>query len=270
MSLNFVFTIDGDWDEYFYTRLGDEERKPKTDQLIVLIEREMALAKIINGKFIHFVHTSPLVRDFFLKPEFIKLWKKLEASGGEVGVHCHEEELYKAWHYNDQARMEQTINFLFTGLSMAGLSPRSYRGGFMTFSPKIIPILEQNGIFLDFSCEPDRHLITNGQLVSDWQGAPSNIYRMAYKDHRRVGKASVFEVPLGIYIERQSLFSIWQKARELKKQPGTTIVSVLAHTYDFTSFKMQVKIKLALLILKRYGKFIDTVQTLEKIKEIGL
>ncbi|MBU0502236.1 MAG: hypothetical protein ABIH69_05240 [bacterium] len=270
MSLNFVFTIDGDWDEYFYSQRSEIERRPKKDQLIILIEREMALAKVIDGKFIHFVHTSPLVRDFFLQPEFIKLWQKLEKSGGEVGVHCHEEELYQAWHYDDQARMESAIGFLFNGLTEAGLTPRSYRGGFMTFSPKIIPILEEHGIFLDFSCEPGRNLIKNDQLISNWQGAASNVYRLSYDDHRQVGKSRVFEVPLGIYIERQSLFSIWQKARLLFKQSGTTIVSVLAHTYDFTSMKMRLKIKLALLILKRYGKFVDTAQTLNKIKEQGL
>jgi len=270
MSLFFVFTIDGDWDEYFATKRSEQERQPKHDQLISLIEDEIDLAGMINGKFIHFVHTSPLVRDFFLKPDFIQLWKKIEATGGEVGVHCHEEELYKAWHYDNQARMEKTINFLYEGLTSAGLTPKSYRGGFMTFSHKTIPILEENGIFLDYSCAPGRHMIKNDALVSDWRNAPTNVYRISYDDKTKIGDSRVFEIPLGIYIEQQSLLSIWRKLRQLKKNKGTTIVSVLAHTYDFPNWKMCLKIKLALLLCKKYGKFIDSSEALQKIKELGL
>jgi len=264
--LYFVFTIDGDWDEYFYSKLSPEERTPQKAELISLVKEEIKLAKIIKGKQIHFVHSSPIVRDFFLQPEFVSLWKKMEATGGEIGVHCHEEELYKAWHFDDQAKMEKTINFLFNGLTSLGLSPKSYRGGFMTFSAKTIPILEENGIFLDFSCDPGRHMIKNNALVSDWRGAPTNYYRLSYQDHRRPGDSRVFEIPLGIYIEQQSLFSIWKKARQLKNQAGTQIVSVLAHTYDYKSWSMKLKIKLALLILKKYGKFVNGQEALAMIK----
>ncbi len=263
--LYFVFTVDGDWEEYFYARLPEEERRPKTAQLISLIEAEMKLVRMIGGKFIHFVHSSPLVRDFFLKADFIDLWKKIESAGGEVGVHCHEEELYRAWHYDDQARMERAINFLYEGLTKNGLSPRAYRGGYMTFSSRIIPILEENGIFLDFSCDPDRQRVKSNCVVSDWRGAPANFYRLSYDDHRKVGNSRVFEIPLGIYIEQQSLLSIWRKAGRLKRQEGTTVVSVLAHTYDFGSWKMRLKMKLALLILKRYGMFINAKEALEKV-----
>ncbi|MFC1511425.1 hypothetical protein ACFL5U_03470 [Candidatus Margulisiibacteriota bacterium] len=250
MSLYFVFTIDGDWDEYFCHELPEQKRKPEKRLLLTLINRELETASLVNGKVIHFVHTSPLARDFFLQPEFIAKWQEMKKKGGDVGVHCHEEELYKAWHFDDQEKMQTSVSFLTKELNKAGLNPIAYRGGFMTFSPKLIPILEQNGLFLDFSCESGRHLEYNNVLVSDWQGAPTNFYRLDYNDHRKVGQSKVFEVPLGIYIERQSLWQIWQKARELKKKNEVTVVSVMAHTYDFTSFKMRLKIKLALLILK--------------------
>lgn len=267
MNLYFVFTIDGDWDEYFNTKLSDEQRKPQQDQLLALIKQEIDLAaNFLNGKFIHFVHTSPLVKNSFLQPEFISLWKETEAGGGEVGIHCHEEDLYQTWHYDNQERMEKTIGFEVDELNKNGLSPRSYRGGFMTFSPKIIPILEENGIFLDFSCEPGRHLKYGDSLVSDWRGAPDNFYRLSYDDHRKPGNSKVFEIPLGIYIERQSLWSIWQTARKLTKKNELQILSVMAHTYDFVSWKMRLKIKLALLILRKYGKFIGTAEALEMIK----
>ena len=266
MSLYFVFTIDGDWDEYFETKLPESKRKPDKKCLLTLIDRQISLAaRVLNGRVLHFIHTSPLVRDFFLQPEFISQWKKMEEKGGSVGVHCHEEDLYRAWFYDDAARMEKSIGFLTDKLVENGLFPKAFRGGFMTFSKKTIPILEQNGIFMDFSCEPGRHLSYNDVLVSDWRAAPNNVYRMAYDDHRKAGDSRVFEIPLGIYIERQSLWQIWRAARRLKKKEGVKILSVLAHTYDFTSFKMRVKLKLALLILRKYGRFINAEECLKLV-----
>jgi len=267
MSLYFVFTIDGDWDEYFYTKLPVEKRKPNKKKLVSMICKEIVLAsQVLNGKFIHFVHTSPLVRDFFVQPGFMYLWKELEQRGGDVGVHCHEEELYSAWFFDDETRMARTIAYLATSLRNNGLTVSAYRGGFMTFSSKTIPILEKNQIFIDFSCEPGRHLLHKDILISDWRGAPDHFYRLSYQDHRKEGDSNVFEIPLGIYIEKQSLLSIWKKARLLHSQKGIQVFSVLAHTYDFTSIRMRLKIKLALLILRRYGKFINMKELLEILR----
>lgn len=270
MPANFVFTIDGDWDEYFSTGLGEAGRRPSLERELPLVEAELRMAAAVGGKFVHFVHTSPLTRDFFLRPEFIAVWKRAEASGGEVGVHCHEEDLYSAWHYGDRARMAPAIGDLVRGLRAAGLSPISYRGGFMAFGPAVIPLLEENGLPLDFSCDPGRHLVTNGALVSDWRGAPSNAYRMDRSDHRRPGDSRVFEIPLAIYIERQSLWAIWKKCRELASSDGDTLVTVLAHTYDFSSLKMRLKIRAALEICKHFGTFLNPAEALKKIKELGL
>lgn len=270
MALNFVFTIDGDWDEYFYPRLAEEERKPVLARILPLIRAEMEMAASVGGKFVHFAHTSPLVRDFFLRPELIAVWKQVEASGGEVGVHCHEEELYKAWHYADPARMAPVIEGMARGLREAGLSPAAYRGGFMTFSPSVIPLLERNGLLVDYSCDPGRYLVKNGQLVSDWRDAPDNFYRLDYQDHRKPGGSRVCEVPLGVYIEQQSLLHIWKTCRRLGRRGGETVVAVLAHTYDFASWKMRLKIRAALAICKMYGRFIGTREVLEKVREAGI
>ncbi|MDT8286774.1 MAG: hypothetical protein RQ748_06665 [Elusimicrobiales bacterium] len=270
MGINFVFTIDGDWDEYFSTRLGEAGRRPSLERELPLVAAELDMAAAVGGRFVHFVHTSPLTRDFFLRPEFTALWKRAEASGGEVGVHCHEEDLYSAWHYADPSRMEPAIGDLVRGLRAAGLAPISYRGGFMAFGPAVIPLLEANGLPLDFSCAPDRHLVTNGALVSDWRGAPANVYRMDRSDHRKRGDSAVFEIPLGIYIERQSLWTIWKRCRELAAAKEEVIVTVLAHTYDFSSWKMKLKIRAALEICKAYGTFVNPAEALKKIKELGL
>jgi hypothetical protein len=270
MGLNFVFTIDGDWDEYFYTKLSEERRRPALDRVLSLIRAEEEMAEAVGGKFVHFAHTSPLVRDFFLRPELIAAWKRLEASGAEVGVHCHEEELYTAWHYADPARMGPVIAGLARGLREAGLSPVAYRGGFMAFGPAVIPLLEANGLPLDYSCDPGRYLVKNEQVVSDWRGAPDNFYRLDYQDHRKPGSSRVCEVPLGVYIERQSLPQIWQACRRLARREGHTVVAVLAHTYDFASWRMRLKIRAALAICTLYGSFIGSREVLEKIKEAGI
>lgn len=282
MSVYFVFTMDGDWDEYFHSKLPAAKRQPDKKTLLNLIKREIKLARSIKGKFLHFVHTSPVTRDFFLKEEFIALWKEIEARGGSVGVHCHEEDLYHDGYFHEQDKMEEAIGFLAKALVDNGLHPISYRGGYLAFCEKNVPILENNSISLDFSCDPDRYLWHKGELVADWRGSPYNYYRISYEDHRKPGKSNVIEIPLGkvdgdsLYIGATSLLGIWRTARALakidKEEEEDVVVSVLAHTYLFSSFWQRLKIKLALYICKKYGTFVNDREALEIInrdKEIN-
>jgi hypothetical protein len=274
--LYFVFTVDGDWEEYFNLSLSEENRKPKAEKLLPLIDREIGLAqKLLSGRFIHFVHSSPRARDFFLKPEFIARWEKIEELGGSIGVHCHEDDPQKAYYFDDRDRMDEAITFLSNGLKKAGLLPISYRGGYMSFSSKVIPALEVNDIHLDFSCDPGRHMIHQGRLpVSDWRGAPDNFYRMDLSDHRKVGGSGVYEIPLGssnggrLYFETNSLFRIWRTAKGLAKRAKKedVVVSVLAHSYDFSNPMVMFKIKMGLKLLRKYGKFINAQEALEVVR----
>lgn len=264
--LYFVFTVDGDWEEYYDYRLSEEKRKPDKVRLLSWIGQEIQLAsKLLGGRFIHFVHTSPRARGFFLQAEFISRWKEIEQRGGNIGVHCHEDDPGHAYYYDDTKRMEEAIGALVEGLTAKNLKPESFRGGYLAFSAKTIPVLEENAIFLDFSCDPGRYLKHGDLLVSDWRGAPDNYYRLSYEDHRRPGKSRVFEIPLGIYIETDSLLKTWKKVRELRERQGDVIVSVMVHSYDFKSLFMRIKIRLALSILKKYGRFINAEEALEKI-----
>ncbi|NQT30090.1 MAG: hypothetical protein HQ596_05930 [Candidatus Saganbacteria bacterium] len=264
--LYFILTIDGDWNQYFETGLALAERAPRMKAMRKMIGYEIKIAhQLLAGRFIHFIHTSPVARDFFLRPEFIAQWKKIEANSGNVGVHCHEDDPGRAYYYADEDKMRESISFLAYGLRKNGITPSSFRGGFMTFSPKTIAILEQNGIYLDLSCDPGRYAKDGELVVSDWRNAPDNFYRMSYADHRIRGDSSVFEIPLGIYIDRDSLFKIAKDAKKLKSKPGEVVVSVLTHSYEFSSWLKRLKIKLALLILKKYGKFINAYEALEVI-----
>ena len=274
--LYFVFTIDGDWAEYFDKSLPEDKRLPELNKILPLVEKSVRLAhELISGHILHFVHTSPRARDFFLRPELVELWKEVEIGGGSIGVHCHEDEPHKEYYYNDTARMRKSISEFAAGLRSAGLSPLAYRGGYMTFSPEIIPILEENRIFLDFSCEPGRYLTHNEKLVADWRDCPRNIYQMDYADPRKPGKSRVFEVPVGsalgryLYIEKTSLYDIWRVARALsiKGRFQNLVVSILTHTYEYRSFFSYLKIRLALLILKLYGRFISASEIIDVLKE---
>ena len=261
--LYFVFTVDGDWEEYYDSTLPEELRKPDQNRLLSWLDLEIRLAsKLLNGRWVHFIHTSPLVRDFFLQSNFISRWKEIERRGGSVGIHCHEDDPQRAYYYDDVEKMEKAIGVFAKGLSDKGVHPVAYRGGYLAFSPKIIPILEENAIFLDLSCKPGRHLFHGDLLVSDWRGAPDNYYRMSYEDHRRPGTSRVFEIPLGVYVETDSIFKIWRRARALRKRREDVIVSVLTHSYEFGSFMRRLKIKLALSILKKYGRFISAREAL--------
>jgi len=275
--LHFVFTVDGDWKEYFYPKLSPEKRAPNLKKLLRLIDTEIDIAqKLLNGKFIHFVHTSPRARNFFLKPEFVSRWKMIENLGGNIGVHCHEDDPGKGYYYDDSARMENAIGSFTIGLEKEGITPIAYRGGYMSFNSKITSILEANRIFLDFSCEPGIYKgPTKGIILSDWRGAPRNFYRIDYQDYKKSGTSKVFEIPVGkafglaLHFDKSSIFAMWIIAKKLRKESEKQdfVVSVLAHTYDFKKPAALLKIKLALSILKRYGKFINAEKALEIVRK---
>ena len=277
MGLYYVFTVDGDWNEYFLSNLTEAERQPDKKTLLNLIRREIKLAVSINGRLLHFVHASSVAPDFFLQPEFISLWKDVKERGGNVGVHCHTEDLFHDGRFGDPEKMEKSISSLTRALAGEGINPISYRGGYMAFCEKNIPLLEKNGLLLDFSCDPGRYLRLEGKIVADWRGAPETHYRMSYEDHRKPGNSKVIEIPLGkagggtLYIETTSLLSIWKAARALakkvKEEKRDIIVSVLSHTYEFASFWKRLKIKLALFTCKKYGIFVSDEEALEIINQ---
>lgn len=276
MSLYYIFTVDGDWGEYFSDELPKRKRRPDKKHLLALIKREIKIARSINGKILHFVHTSPVTRDYFIQPHFITLWKKIEGGGGSIGVHCHEEDLFSHGKIKDPEKLERSIRSVTHPLRDKGLNLISYRGGYLTFCKSIIPILERNGILLDFSCSSGRYLRYKGRLIADWRGAPKNYYRMCYHDHRKEGKSDVVEIPLGklkrraLYIDITSIVDIWMVARHLARKErvmeGNIIVSLLTHTYEFSSWRKRLKTRLALFICSRYGTFISDKEALDFIR----
>ncbi len=274
--LYFVFTIDGDWKEYFISSLSEEKRTPNLKKLLDLIDKEIEVtSKLLDGKFIHFIHTSPRARDFFLMPEFISRWKVIEDLGGGIGIHPHEDDPGKGYYYNDPKRMETAISSFANRLQREGINPIAYRSGYMSFNNKITSILEANRIFLDFSCEPGRYDgPIKGIILSDWRGSPKNFYRMNYEDYRKPGSSKVFEIPVGtvrgrsMNLDRYSVLSQPGIAKKLKREAEKEdfVVSIIAHTYDFAKPFKIIQIKLALSILKRYGRFINAEEALEIVK----
>jgi len=277
MSLYFIFTVDGDWNEYFSTELSEQKRGPDKRNLLGLIKREMKAARFIDGKLLHFVHTSPFNRKYFLEPEFVALWKMIEKGGGSVGVHCHEEDLFSHGKLDDPVKMERSIRSITQPLRDKGLTLISHRGGYLAFCRNVIPILEKYGLLLDFSCSSGRYLHYKGRLIADWRGAPKNYYRMCYQDHRKEGKSHVIEIPLGklkrraLYLDITSLLDIWMLARHLAKREKSSesdiIVSLLTHTYEFSSAWKRMRIRATLLICKWYGRFLTDRQALEIIRQ---
>jgi len=266
--LYFIFTIDGDWNEYFDTKLSKTERVPKGNLLKDLVKREIESAKkIINGRFVHFIHTSFLARDFFIEKEFLLLWKEIVKNGGDVGLHCHEDDPYKEYYYKDISRMRKVISERTRAFRKAGLEIKCYRSGFLGFSSGMVKILEENKIFFDFSCEPNRFLKHGESLVCDWRKSPKTQYRLDYSSNIKPGNSKVWEIPLGsfkdkyLYFEKFKLKDIEEVASALKeesiKNKKDIIVSVLAHTYDYESLEIIKDMEEKLSLLKKYGKFIN-------------
>ncbi|MBN1527136.1 MAG: hypothetical protein JW919_06115 [Candidatus Omnitrophica bacterium] len=275
--LYLVFTVDGDWKEYFDVKLSPEKRQPDVKRMQDLIEREMeAAARCLEGRFVHFIHASPCAGNFFLKEPFVASWRLITQGGGDIGVHCHEDLPYSEYYFEDTPRMKKAISAQVTALRGLGLEPCAYRGGFLAFSHTLIPVLEENGLYFDFSCEPGRHLVHNGKVVSDWRGAPGSLYRMSYADHRKEGDSSVYEIPMGVsagsylYFEKSDLKTIEKAAIELKNRSAgkDIIVSVLTHTYEYRSGETVEDIVDKISILKKYGRFINIEELKEVVKHL--
>lgn len=273
--LYLIFSIDGDWDEYFLTRLPEEKRLPQVEALKAMIKNEIkTAAQNLNGRFIHFVHTSPKVRNFFYNEPFVALWKQIIKDGGDVGLHCHEDDPYKAYYVHDSARMKQVIRQQAEGLRKLGLDICAYRGGFLAFTTQLISILEENNLCFDFSCEPERYLVDAGTVVSDWRSSPTSAYRMDYSNHRKKGGSKVYQIPLGsakghyLYFEKSEPQIIEDVASNLKersrKESKDFIVSVLTHTAEYESQETIKSIEEKISILKKYGQFIN----LKELKNI--
>jgi hypothetical protein len=275
--LYLIFTVDGDWKEYFDISLSEDKRVPQVEVMQGLIKHEIEVAeRNLEGKFIHFIHTSERARTFFLNEPFIGYWRQIIQNGGDIGIHCHEDDPHKAYYFQDIPRMKKVISEQVSALQRHKLDVCAYRGGYLAFSSNLIPILEENGLHFDFSCEPERCLIDGKSLVSDWRGAPTSFYRMSYQDHRKKGDSGVFEIPIGVsggrylYFEKSDAQTIEEVAFNLKEKSVRTccdiIVSVLTHSYEYASLDEIRNIEEKITVLKRYGRFINLKELKNRVE----
>jgi hypothetical protein len=275
--LYLIFTVDGDWKEYFDVRLPPEKRRPGARALQDRIAGEIDVAaRRLGGRFIHFIHASPCARDFFTKEPFVALWRAIVSGGGDVGVHCHEDVPYDKYYFEDIPRMKKAVSEQVAALRGSGLETCAYRGGFLAFNHALIPVLEENGLYFDFSCEPGRYLVHDGKTVSDWRGSPRSLYRMSYEDHRKPGDSSVYEVPIGVsgknflYFEKSDYGMLEKAAGDLKKLSARrdVIVSVLTHTYEYASAEAIEGIEKKIAVLAKFGRFINIKELKEIVKNL--
>lgn len=266
--LYYIFTVDGDWKSYFDPALREKDRLPQSDLMQRLIKQEIKFAKQnLYGKFIHFVHSSPIARDFFLQAPFVKLWQKIIDSQGAVGLHCHEDDLKKGYHFSNIGHMSKIIGQLAELFRRKNLSLSCYRGGYMAFLAELIPILKENNLCYDFSCEPQRYLLKGNQVVSDWRGSPNSFYEMDASDHRRRGNSGVYQIPVGhfngvyLYFEKSNQELLREVSSNLKKvsldQSCDIIVSVLTHSWEFETDQTMVDLERKTAVLREYGEFIN-------------
>lgn len=277
--LYLIFTIDGDWKEYFDVNLLEDKRLPNVGVMQGLIEQEIEVATgNLDGRFIHFIHTSPRARNFFLDKPFMKFWRQIIENGGDIGIHPHEDDPHKAYYFQDSSRMKDVISGQVGALRKQGLNVCAYRGGYLAFSSNLIPILEENSLYFDFSCEPGRYMKDSRSLVSDWRGAPTSLYQMSYQDYRKVGDSGVYEIPVGtskghyLYFEKSTPEIIEETAFDLReksmKDSHDIIVSVLTHTYEYTSSDEIKNIEEKISLLKKHGRFINLKELRDIIEDL--
>lgn len=273
MSLYYVLTIDGDWDEYFQPAAPSEERQPDKKILMRLLCRQLSATRPAGGKLLHFIHTSETTRHFFLLPKFLAVWRRIQAGGGSVGVHYHHE-TYGPKGLSDPLNvMTPGIGVMLDTLRRRHLKVISYRGGYLAFLPEQIPLLETYGFLLDFSCDPGRYNFHDGKVAADWRDAPNFPYRLSYEDHRKPGRSKLTEIPMGkvgkdaLYLDTTPLWIVWKTARALarqsRKENKNLVVSILTHTFEFSSWLKWLKILLALWICRFYGTYINDREAFE-------
>ncbi|MFC1482692.1 hypothetical protein ACFL56_00360 [Candidatus Margulisiibacteriota bacterium] len=272
--LYFVFTVDGDWRDYFWISKPTTQRRPKKKYMLELFDRQFStLNRNLDMKFIHFIHTSPFARSFFYKEPFLTLWQEITHLGADVGIHCHEEIPYRKYYFNDTRRMNRVISQHVKLLRKNDIPVSAYRGGFLAFSSDFIPILKRNKLFFDFSCKPDHYFIHNNKIISDWCGSPRSHYQMSLNDYKKTGRSGIYEIPIGSYKNKFLHFdsAIYNNLRTIgfylskQSQKKDSIVSVVSHSYDFATKKNCHDIEKKITLLKNFGSFVNLEEAITHI-----
>jgi len=220
--------------------------------------------ELMEGKAVFTIHTSPLFRNEFYSPPFLKLWEAIVRIGGELALHPHEDRVGGGTFYDDKKHMERIIKDSTLKIRNLSLPLYIFRSGYYAWSKNISDILEKVDYKVDISCAPG---IVNSDRDVNWIGAPRYAcYYDKYKKNHFEG--SYFVIPLGwdgkgsrfeknhLFCERgslNSLYHVWDTLVEEEVTSFPKIVSFLYHTYALDDEKICNRITKFIKYVKKHN-----------------
>jgi len=219
---------------------------PQKEKFIQYLKNEIRFCKEnLNGKYIHFIHFSPLAGFYFLEKEFIPYYKEIESLGGNIGIHLHMDIPLKK--YNLFQNNIDFIKEVIGKIKDIGLKPIAHRGGYFSYDNIMTKTLEENGVFLEMSNVFGRKMIYKGELVSDWSESINRVYKLDYNNFLKEGDSKVWEIPVGnsnkkyLYLEKMGVngakYLLWNMKKNIKSIENDQIATVITHSYMFPPMK---------------------------------
>lgn len=234
------------------------------------------LQSLTDGKFILSPHSGTYCRSGYYEGEMLEVYREAVAGGAELCVHLHEEIKGQGTRYAEWDHMQAMFKDCRTRLEAAGIRPVAYRGGHYAYHPFMNRLLEENDVFVDYSCcpglnKPDREAIwthaefSAAYLPEDprvpWRGQP---------------RTKVLEIPIGsdgqgseykniLHVEQselENLARVWDVIVARAEREGRPqIVHCLFHTGSVGEARWLERYRRFLeMVPKRKGQFVTTAE----------
>jgi len=237
------------------------------------------MQNMTDGKFILTPHSGTYCRTGLYEGEILEIYADAVRAGGELAVHLHEEIKGAGTRYAEWDHCKAVFEDCKTRLESVGITPVAYRGGHNAYHPFMNRMLEENEIYVDYSCapgmnRPDREAIwTYAGLSAEY--LPENI-RAPWEGQRR---SNVLEIPIGcdgqgseyanlLHVEMSgldNLLRVWDAIVTRAEERGEAqIVHVLFHTASVGVPEWMERYRRFLdIVPNRRGQFVTTVEAKE-------
>lgn len=234
------------------------------------------MKSLTDGKFILTPHSGTYCRTGYYEGEMLDVYREAVAMGGELSVHLHEEIKGEGTRYDEPEHMAAMFVDCQRRLEDAGINPVAYRGGHYAYHPLMNHLLEEQEVFVDYSCapgmnKPDREAI--------WTHAPYSadlIPRDPWAPWKDQERTSILEIPIGsdgqgeaygnlLHVEMSeldNLMRVWDVVTARAESEGRPqIIHCLFHTASVGVDEWLERYKRFLdLVPNRHGQFVTTAE----------
>lgn len=234
------------------------------------------MKNLTDGKFILTPHSGTYCRTGYYEGEMLEVYREAVAGGGELAVHLHEEIKGVGTRYAEREHMEAMFKDCQTRLLDAGIVPIAYRGGHYAYHPLMNRLMEENEIFVDYSCCPGMAKADREAIWTHAEYSASYIPEKLREPWDGQKRSRVLEIPIGsdgkgseyaniLHVEQSELDNltrVWDTVvARAEKEGRPQIVHCLFHTGSVGEPKWLERYKRFLeMIPKRKGQFVTTAE----------